>query len=119
MNTLTRCSAITASASVTCWAVAMRPALAEEAPPTGVAALMTAPEDLMREHGVLNRLMLKYEAELTAPASALERIHEVLHEVASLMPELHRGLPRLARGEVLVSGACSAAHADRARENPA
>ena len=39
----------------------------------------------MREHGVLNRLMLVYEAALAPPASALESIHEVLHEAASLI----------------------------------
>lgn len=61
MNNLNGRSAITASASVTCWAVAMRNAQAEEAPATEVAEAVTASEDLMREHGVLNRLMLVYE----------------------------------------------------------
>lgn len=85
MSTLTRRSAIAASAAVTSWAVAVRPALADEAPDTEVAAPVTAPEDLMREHGILNRLMLVYEAALAPPASAREHIHEVLHGAASLV----------------------------------
>lgn len=85
MNTLTRRSAITAS--VTYWAITPWRAPAEEAPPPAAeaAAAVTAPEDLMREHGVLNRLMLVYEAALAPPASALESIHEVLHGTASLI----------------------------------
>lgn len=85
MNNLTRRSAITASASVTCWAVAMRSAQAEEAPAAEVSAAVTASEDLMREHGVLNRLMLVYEAALAPPGLARENIHEVLHGTASLI----------------------------------
>lgn len=85
MNNLNRRSAITASASVTCWAVAMRKAQAEEPPATEVAAAVTPPEDLMREHGILNRLMLVYEAALAPPALARESIHEVLHGTASLI----------------------------------
>ena len=85
MNTLTRRSAVTVTTSATCWAVAPRSARANEAPTTEVAAPVTAPEDLMREHGVLNRLMLVYEAAFAPPASALENIHEVLHGAASLV----------------------------------
>jgi hypothetical protein len=72
MNNLTRRSAITASASVTCWAVATCKAEAEEAPATEGAAAVAAAEDLMREHGVLNRLMLVYEAALAPQAVARE-----------------------------------------------
>lgn len=39
----------------------------------------------MREHGVLNRLMLVYEAAISPPASAVESIHEVIHRAASLV----------------------------------
>lgn len=85
MNTLTRRSAITVSTSAACWAGMPRKATAEEAPTTEVAAAVTAPEDLMREHGVLNRLMLVYEAEMSSPASKLKSIHEVFHETASLI----------------------------------
>jgi hemerythrin-like domain-containing protein len=85
MNTLPRRSTIAASASVTGWAVAPCYAQAKEAPATEVAAAVTAPEDLMREHGVLNRLMLVYEAALAPPESARENIHEVLQGAASLI----------------------------------
>lgn len=85
MNTLTRRSAITVSTSAACWALVPPCAPAGEGPATEVTAAVTAPEDLMREHGVLNRLMLVYEAALAPPASALESIHEVLHEAASLI----------------------------------
>ncbi len=70
MNTLTRRSAIATSASVASWAVAPSRSPAGQAPAAEVAAAVTAPEDLMREHGVLNRLMLVYEAALAPPASA-------------------------------------------------
>lgn len=85
MNTLTRRSAITVSTSAACWAAARRNARAEEAPTTETATAVTASEDLMREHGVLNRLMLVYEAALAPPASTLDSFHEVIHEAASLI----------------------------------
>ena len=39
----------------------------------------------MREHGVLNRLMLVYEATTSPPASSIESIHQVIHRAASLV----------------------------------
>lgn len=45
----------------------------------------TASEDLMREHGVLSRLMLVYEAALTPPVADVVAVHEVLHAAASLV----------------------------------
>lgn len=85
MNTLTRRSAI--AASLACWAMPLRPASTDDPgePAVDAAAAATAAEDLMREHGVLNRLMLVYEAALSPPASGLEIIHEVLHGTASLI----------------------------------
>lgn len=85
MNCLTRRSAI--RASFICVALAKRRVSADEVRklPADVLAAVTAPEDLMREHGVLNRLMLVYEAALTPSVSALESIHEVLHGTASLI----------------------------------
>lgn len=85
MNTLTRRAAITTS--LTCWAMSPRSASAGEAKEQDAeaAVAVTAPEDLMREHGVLNRLMLVYEAALAPPGANLESIHEVLHATASLI----------------------------------
>ena len=83
MTPLTRRSAIAASVPMACWAAAPRIARAEEAP--DATAAVTATEDLMREHGVLNRLMLVYEAALSPSASRLGSIHEVLHGTASLI----------------------------------
>lgn len=39
----------------------------------------------MREHGVLNRLMLVYEAALMLPEGEWDGLHEVLHGAASLV----------------------------------
>lgn len=85
MNTPTRRSAI--AASLTYWAASPHLISADETAtrPEDAVAAVTAPEDLMREHGVLNRLMLVYEAAMSPPASKLESIHEVFHETASLI----------------------------------
>jgi len=85
MNTLSRGSTI--AASLACWAMPPQPASTDEPgePAVDAAAAVTAAEDLMREHGVLNRLLLVYEAALSPPASGLETIHEVLHGTASLI----------------------------------
>lgn len=83
MNMMTRRSAM--AASVACWAFSPGRAPAEEAPATDAVAPVTAPEDLMREHGVLNRLMLVYEAALAPQGLALDSIHEVVHGTASLI----------------------------------
>lgn len=84
MKTLPRRSAITAAIASSY--LAMNPAAGDE-PDSKLddEAAMTAPEDLMREHGILNRLMLVYEAALTPPVSNIESIHEVLHGTASLI----------------------------------
>jgi hypothetical protein len=46
---------------------------------------VTTAEDLMREHGVLKRLMLVYEAALALPACSVASLHEALHGTASLI----------------------------------
>lgn len=71
------------AASLAGWAATQRHALGDVSaePMCGV----TAPEDLMREHGVLNRLMLVYEAAISPPGSEVAGFHEVLHGAASLI----------------------------------
>jgi len=67
MNTLPRRSAI--AASLTYWVGTQQGAWAAGEADAGEhdSVDVTAPEDLMREHGVLNRLMLVYEAALLTP----------------------------------------------------
>lgn len=84
MSHSTRRSAI--AASFTCLALSQRSARADETKEsTDKAAAMTASEDSMREHDVLNRLRLVYETAFALPRSGQENLHEVLHGAASLI----------------------------------
>jgi hypothetical protein len=85
MNTLPRrhvFAGLLAGASVS----SSRPRAEEVAEsPTASASAVTTAEDLMREHGVLKRLMLVYEAALALPACSVASLHEALHGTASLI----------------------------------
>lgn len=85
MTTLPRRSAI--AATLTYAAVAQRSGLAVggESADEHVSAGVAATEDLMREHGVLNRLMLVYEAAIEMPPDKSDAVHEVLFGAASLV----------------------------------
>lgn len=61
------------------------PASAEDGPTGQDTAPISATEDLLREHGVLNRLMLVYEEAISPAAMHIGSIHEVLHGAASLI----------------------------------
>lgn len=85
MKPLTRRTAIIAPVAVSCLPQHRASARDSDAPADTGDAHVTATEDLMREHGVLNRLMLVYEAALAPHIPPEGGIHDVLHGAASLI----------------------------------
>ena len=69
------------------------------APPSEEEEEVAPPEDLMREHGVLNRILLIYEESASAARGGAGRSRpDPLAKGAAIIRTLHRGLPREARG---------------------
>ena len=85
MSTLPRRSAIAATLASIAVAQRSGSGVGAEHASEHASAGVAATEDLMREHGVLNRLMLVYEAAIEMPPDKSDAVHEVLFGAASLV----------------------------------
>lgn len=85
MDTDSRRRFLTTTATLGLGALAARPLFAAEEEEAEGEAEISAPEDLMREHGVLNRILLIYEAAMARLRAHQDVPPDVFHKPARLV----------------------------------